>query len=132
MAVSDDVVRAGLTSKHVDPTALAEVLRTDRGDVVESPTGPVHRYAAGQAEDQIGEVGAVLWRLTGDGLDVDLSDRRGPELVICTQGTALIGAAGDGPDLVVGSGEAAWIGLDDGPARMRVDGTVHRVTVGEG
>jgi hypothetical protein len=99
---------------------------------VESPTGPVHRYAAGQAEDQIGEVGAVLWRLTGDGLDVDLSGRRGPELVICTQGTALIGAAGDGPDLVVGSGEAAWIGLDDGPARMRVDGTVHRVTVGEG
>ena len=47
------------------------------------------------------------------------------------QGTALIGTAGDGPDLVVGSGEAAWIGLDDGPARMRVDGTVHRVTVGE-
>ena len=132
MAVSDDVVRAGLTSTHVDPTALVEVLRSDRVDVVESPTGPVHRYAAGQTEDQISEVGAVLWRLAGDGLDVDLSDRRGPELVICTQGTALIGTPGDGPDLVVGSGEATWIGPDDGPARMRVDGTVHRVTVGEG
>ena len=131
MAVSEDVVRAGLTNKHVDPTALVEVLRTGRVDNVESPTDPVHRYAAGPAAYQIGKVGAVLWRLTGDGLDVDLSDRRGPELVICTHGTARIGAAGDGLDLVVGSGEAAWIGLDDGPVRMRVDGTVNRVTVGE-
>ena len=125
MAVSDDVVRAGLTTKHVDPAALVEVLRAERVDAVESPTGPIHCYV-------VGEVGADVWRLTGHGLDVDLSDRRGPELVLCTQGTALIDAAGDAPELVVGPGEAAWIGPADGPVRLRVDGTVHRVTVGEG
>ncbi len=133
MTVSDDVVRAGLTTKHVDPAALVEVLRPDRVDVIESPTVPVHRYLAGQSgepEDPMSRAGIALWRLSGTGLEVDLSDRHGPELVVCTQGTVRIRAAGDRPDLVVGRGEAAWIGPDEGPAELLVDGTAHRVTVG--
>jgi len=123
MAESDDVVRAGLTGKFVDPVGLVDVLRTGqagRVDPVESVGGPVHRYGAEVA-------GTVLWRLSGTGLDVEVGGGSGPELVLCTDGSAVVRSTGGGPDLVVERGGAAWIGPGDGPSILRVDGTVHRV-----
>jgi len=126
MAVSDDVVRAGLTPKHVDRDRVVELLGPVRSDEVEKAAGSVHRFA-------VGADACTLWRLDGDDIEVYLDDRHGPELVLCTAGSASVGVAGtDGPGLTVGPGEAAWIGPDDGPVRLRVDGTVHRVAVGKG
>ena len=119
MASSDDVARAGLTAKSVDPSAVVGLLRPGLGDRVESATGPEHRYAT--AVD-----GVALWRLSGAGLEVEVGDG-GPELLLCTDGSASVAPVAGGRGLVLERGEAAWIGPLDGPVALRVDGTVHRV-----
>ncbi|MDG2426925.1 MAG: mannose-6-phosphate isomerase, class I [Acidimicrobiales bacterium] len=124
MAVSDDVVRMGFTSKHVDPHGILEVIRPAFCGSVESATGAVHRFSSG------GDA-FTLWRLDGREVDMDISCRSGPELFLCTAGMASVQSSiGGSTDLVIRPGEAAWIGPDDGQARLWVDGTAYRVTVG--
>jgi len=120
MADSDDVVRAGLTSKFVDSMVLVDLLRPERLVDVEMATGPVHRY-----DLEIDDV--VLWRLSGTGLDVEVGGSGGPELLLCTDGSASVRSEDGGSDLVALRGEAAWIGPEDGLMDLRVDGTIHRV-----
>ncbi len=121
MADSDDVVRAGLTSKFVDPIVLVDLLRPERLFDVEMATGPVHCYDL-EVDD------LVLRRLTGTRLDVEVGGSDGPELLLCTDGSASVHSEDGGSDLVVLRGEAAWIGPEDGLTDLRVDGTVHWVT----
>ena len=120
MADSDDVVRAGLTSKFVDPMVLVGLLRPERLVDVEMATGSVHRY-----DLEVDDV--VLRRLSGTGLDVEVGGSGGPELLLCTDGSASVRSKDGGSDLVALRGEAAWIGPEDGLMDLRVDGTVHWV-----
>ena len=83
-------------------------------------TGPVHCY-----DLEVDDV--VLRRLSGTGLDVEVGGSGGPELQLCTDGSASV-RSGDGRyDLVALRGEAVWIGPEDGLMDLRVDGTIHRV-----
>ncbi|GLW75076.1 mannose-6-phosphate isomerase, class I [Kitasatospora phosalacinea] len=119
MANSDNVLRCGLTPKHVDTAALAAVVdfrptAPHRAPAV--PVGPGELEFLTPAEEftlsRI-ELGAPV------GLDDD-----GPQLLLCTRGTARVE---DGPAL--GPGDCAYVPAASGPLRLTGDATVFRAKV---
>lgn len=125
MAPSDNVVRGGLTSKHIDTDELlALVDPTPIRPPVQVPDGPVHRYEV--AGDAFGLVR----------LDLDAAPDQtlralallGPAVLIATGGHATL----HGPDrtLRIGQGQAAFVRANDGPVRVDGGGTVHWADAG--
>ncbi len=121
MASSDNVLRAGLTNKHVDIDGVVGAIHPGAPTVaVQRPSSAVHRYDAPAEE-------FAVWRLAGAGLDVE--ERRGPEVVVGVHGATRL----EGVDaLCVGPGEAVWVPHVDGPYRIDAEGIAYRVTVGDG
>jgi mannose-6-phosphate isomerase len=113
MANSDNVLRGGLTSKHVDVGELLRVLDfTSRTPPVLHGTeadGWV-RYDTDAAE-------FVLRRLDGDGDGPDDADRAvavpdcGPRILLCTGGSARVRASA--AERVIERGQALWLGATD-------------------
>ena len=123
MASSDNVVRAGLTSKHVDLATLLEIVETDPTAVdVQRPsaTGGVVDYRSPVEEFSLQRI------------DLNGSARiePGPAILLCTSGQARFESRTDAHRL--GSGEAAWMAACDGPARLDGTATVFRAGVGRG
>ncbi len=127
MASSDNVLRAGLTSKAVAVEELLHVVdgrsRPQR-DVPEVELGP-------------GEVAwrpPVPWfqltrlRPTGEPLAAHPSVT-GPQVLLCTAGEVTVACAGAG-DLVLRPGSSAFLGADAGPVEVRGSGEVFRAAVG--
>ncbi|MBQ90243.1 MAG: mannose-6-phosphate isomerase, class I [Acidimicrobiaceae bacterium] len=121
MASSDNVLRAGLTNKHVDIDGVVGAIDPGAPTVaVQQPSSAAHRYDAPAEE-------FAVWRLAGAGLDVE--ERRGPEVVVGVHGATRL----EGVDaLCVGPGEAVWVPHVDGPYRIDAEGIAYRVTVGDG
>lgn len=130
LANSDNILRCGLTPKHVDVPELLRVL-----DFACGPTpvlsgerdgrGAVYRTGAGEFELSRWEWAA------GDTGAVEL-DCTGPQILLCTQGSASA-RAGDDPPITLRQGNAIWIAACDPPARLRAAGaptTVFRATPG--
>ena len=128
MANSDNVVRGGLTSKHVDAAELVSVLDATPGPApVQIPTGAVHRYWSPAPE-------FALTRLAGalQGAEApEPMDPTGPEIVLATGGRATL-VTDDGRSLDVDPGQAALVTPGDGPYRLeaREAGVWWRATVG--
>ena len=102
MASSDNVLRGGLTAKHVDLAALIEVLDfTDgRVPVLHPVLGPGGlRYPVPVEDFDLTRVEL--------GADAGVLTTAGPQLVLCAQGTAVLGD-GDG-QLVLRRGESAFV-----------------------
>lgn len=133
MANSDNVLRGGLTPKHVDVPELLRVLdftptpdlvlraQTGRDDVELEYHTPAPEFAV-----------SVLC-LDGDkvGHEVDAPSRHdGPQVLVCTEGGAEVYAKG-GDTLTLRRGGAAWVTADDGPVRLLAaqPTTLFRVTV---
>ncbi len=120
MANSDNVIRGGLTSKHIDIDELLEVVVFEPYDlVVQRAEGPVHTF-------ETGDSGFCLIRV--EVVADHLVQPIGPEVVLVTSGhVQLEDVAGSRVDLV--SGGAAFI---DGDAAytVRGDGVAWRATVG--
>ncbi|MBA4854935.1 mannose-6-phosphate isomerase, class I [Nocardia farcinica] len=119
MANSDNVLRGGLTPKHVD---VPELLRILDFEPIELPVvlpepggdGSVH-YRTPAPEFALRRFDLV----EGAG-QVPLTDA-GPGIVLCTAGTVLLRHGDD--ELTVGRGSAAWISAADSDIRARaVDG----------
>ena len=133
MANSDNVLRGGLTPKHVDVPELLRVLDfnpTPRArlcpdtDVVGVET--IYRTSA---QEFAVSVLSVDDDRVGD--EIDVPDRHvGPQLLLCTRGSAVVYA--DDDKLTMERGAAAWVAAEDGPIRMTAGEptTVFRVTVG--
>lgn len=123
MANSDNVVRAGLTSKHVDCATLLEILDT-------APlTVEVQRPSA--------TVGVVSYRSPVEEFSLQRIDLNGsaliepgPAILLCTSGHARFESRTDAHGL--GRGQAAWTAACDGPARLDGTATVFRAGVGPG
>jgi mannose-6-phosphate isomerase len=114
LANSDNVVRAGLTPKHIDVPELLKL--TDPAVAVPvlepRPLGggllgydsPVPEFRLYRAE-------------LGDG-ELELPGTGGPRIVFCTDGAGVLrasGGAGDaGGDLIVGRGESCFLSAADG------------------
>lgn len=132
MANSDNVLRGGLTPKHVDVPELLKIL--DFGAcpapvVTGTADGVVTRY------DTIAEE-FRLWRLDWSGPtngDVVPLPDSGPRIVLCAAGSAKV-SAGSGRSVTLERGDSLWLDATDvavkvasvdGPAQlfMATDGT---------
>ncbi|KGH48136.1 mannose-6-phosphate isomerase [Modestobacter caceresii] len=102
MASSDNVLRGGLTSKHVDLAALIEVLDfTDgRVPVIHPVLGPGGLRYPTPVED---------FDLTRVQVDVDpgVLTTAGPQVVLCAEGDAVL--TGTDGDLTVRQGESVFV-----------------------
>ncbi|WP_329485302.1 mannose-6-phosphate isomerase, class I [Kitasatospora sp. NBC_01246] len=119
MANSDNVLRCGLTPKHVDTAGLAAVVDfrpTAPHHVPAVPVGPEELEFLTPAEEfslsRI-ELGAPL-RIADDG----------PQILLCVRGTARVD---DGPAL--GPGRSAYLPAAGGPVRLDGDATLFRAKV---
>ncbi|MCK0174599.1 mannose-6-phosphate isomerase, class I [Mycolicibacterium sp. F2034L] len=133
MANSDNVLRGGLTPKHVDVPELLRVLDfTPTPDLVLRPetgrqaTELVYRTPAPEFAVSVVELG-------GDhlGHEVDApADHDGPQVLLCTDGA--VTAHAKATTLTMQRGSAAWVAADDGPIRLHaeVPTKLFRVTVG--
>jgi mannose-6-phosphate isomerase len=120
MASSDNVLRGGLTGKHVDLAALIEVLDfTDgRVPVLHPVLGPGGLRYPVPVED------FDLTRCQLDGQSGTLTTR-GPQVLLCTEGTAVLASA-DG-ELAVAKGQSAFIPAG-APVSARGPAVLYRAT----
>ncbi len=122
MANSDNVVRGGLTPKHVDLDELQRVVefRPLTPDV-QTASGADHRFRSGVDE-------FALTRLeVADGDEVPCSVV-GPELVVVTDGRLTLVPA-DGPPLELAAGEVVAVPAATGSWRAKGAGIGWRATV---
>ncbi len=122
MANSDNVIRGGLTPKHVDIDELAEVVVT-APEVIspQRPAHPVHRFDA--PVDEFGLTRIVLADSTYDAVV------SGPEIVVTTDGSATISMP-DGASVEIHPGEPVFIAGTDLAWSASGHATVFRATVG--
>jgi mannose-6-phosphate isomerase len=119
MANSDNVLRGGLTPKHVDVPELLRVL--DFTPTTEAQLRPpTFRDGLGLVYDTPAAEFAVSVLILGDDQldhEVDAPSRHdGPQILVCTEGsTSVHGKSGA---LAMTRGAAAWVAADDGPIRL--------------
>lgn len=133
MANSDNVLRGGLTPKHVNVPELLRILDFEPASV-QALHPPVRRDGIELAYLTPADEFAVSV-LTFDGGDlghqVDIPCRLdGPQILLCTRGSAVVTAKADSIHLEKGC--AAWVSADDGPLRVMTEQPTElfRATVG--
>ncbi|MCW2698882.1 MAG: manA [Blastococcus sp.] len=120
MASSDNVLRGGLTGKHVDLAALIEVLDFTDGKVpvLHPVLGPGGLRYPVPVED------FDLTRCQLDGQSGTLTTR-GPQVLFCTEGTAVLASA-DG-ELTLAKGQSAFVPAG-APVSARGPAVLYRAT----
>ena len=133
MANSDNVLRGGLTPKHVDVPELLRVLDfAPADDAVLRPR--THRDGIELVyETPAPEFATSVLTLDGEhlGHQVDAPSRHdGPQILVCTEGSVVVCAKSD--EVTLHRGSSAWVAADDGPIRLRADQPtkLFRATVG--
>jgi mannose-6-phosphate isomerase len=122
MAASDNVVRAGLTSKHVDVEELMRLTSFEPHGArrveaeVASPTETL--FAPPVREFRLSRI------QTAPGREYHSPDRAGVEVLLCVEGEARIP---DGPTLA--PGQAAWVGAACRTYAIRGSALLYRVVV---
>lgn len=126
MASSDNVVRAGLTSKRVDAEALTALLDPCAEVMPRVPRVPAG--AAGELwQPEVEEF--ALSRLVVDGRPAVLTDDPdGPQVLLCLAGNVEITA--DGHQVGLSGGQSAFLGASASPVVIAGTGEVYRATVG--
>lgn len=125
MANSDNVLRGGLTPKHVDNRELLRVLSFHaapvnvlRGEM----QGCARVYQTPAAEFEL----QAFQLLPGENPTV--LDRRGPEIVLCQQGEVTVHHPGESHTLT--QGQALFIAADEPSYGLRGNGNLFRASVG--
>jgi mannose-6-phosphate isomerase len=107
MASSDNVLRGGLTKKHVDVPELMRVL-----DFADGPVTAV-RARALDAHERVWDTPAREFRLSA----IDLASSgpavtrevRGPEILLCMSGRVVVTPAGGAASVVLAPGSSAFV-----------------------
>lgn len=129
MATSDNVIRGGLTHKHVDVDDLLGTLDFKAEPTLIEPVAGI----SGARE--------VFWPTPAREFALsrfDLSDQKhadvkpsGPEILLCTAGQATIDcASGSNPSIVLKRGESVFVGAACKSYSLRGPCTVYRARVG--
>ncbi|MFE9096734.1 mannose-6-phosphate isomerase, class I [Streptomyces sp. NPDC007264] len=120
MANSDNVLRCGLTPKHVDVPELLRIVRFEAGD----PN--VLRPEASSDGEEVYDTPIDEFRLSRyvlpEGAAVRDLTRSAPQILLCTAGTVRVG------EHVLGPGGSVFVPADE-KAGVSGDGTVFRATV---
>ncbi|MGW0044089.1 mannose-6-phosphate isomerase, class I [Rhodococcus sp. NPDC003348] len=117
MANSDNVLRGGLTPKHVDVPELLRVLDFEpltgpaRTASTVDPAEPVLVYDTPAPEFALARI-----ELTPEAPSVDLK-QAGPRILLCTSGSVALRCGGE--SLVLDRGESAWIAASDPTVTVR-------------
>ena len=136
MANSDNVLRGGLTPKHVDVAELLRVL--DFTPVLDAHVATSSDGIECHYQTPAAEFAASVITLDGEhlGHEVDApSHHDGPQILVCTQGSVTVRAkSGDGEtsEVQMDRGSSAWVAADDGPIRLQASqpSALFRATVG--
>jgi len=115
LANSDNILRGGLTPKHVDVPELLRVLDFSCGDMPVlrgEPAGRAHVYRPPAAEF---ELSRIEWG-TSDGDEVMLAGGV-PRILVCTEGAVCVAA--DGSELRLSRGQSLWVPASDPPVVLR-------------
>jgi mannose-6-phosphate isomerase len=133
MANSDNVLRGGLTPKHVDVPELLKIL--DFTPAPESSLRPAMIQDGPQLvyRTPFDEFALSLLQITDQllGHEIEVPARHpGPQILLCTNGSVLVHAKSASMSLQ--RGEAAWVSADDGHVRMHAEhpADLFRATVG--
>ena len=124
LANSDNVVRTGLTPKHVDVPELLKLTDPAVAVPVLEPRplgGGVFRYDSPALEFR-------LYRAKPGGGEVELPGTGGPRIVLCIEGTAVLRA--ESGDLTVGRGESCYLSAADGVVTATGQATVFIAATG--
>lgn len=133
MGNSDNVLRGGLTPKHVDVPELLRVLDfTPASDSVVRPR-PAEDGVESVYDTPASEFEVSVLHIDGEriGHEIDAPTRHdGPQILLCTEGSTVVHAKGG--TVTLDRGSAAWVAADDGPIRLVAAGptTLFRTTVG--
>jgi mannose-6-phosphate isomerase len=119
MANSDNVLRGGLTPKHVDVPELLRVL-----DFAPASEASLRPKTADDGMETVYQTAAPEFSVSVLGIDgewlgreVDAPARHdGPQILLCTEGSAVVHAKSSAVTLERGA--AAWVSADDGPIRL--------------
>ena len=124
MAASDNVLRAGLTSKRVNVPELLEVL-----DFVPAPLHVLHAEQDGVQETYPVPVPDFRLGRLALGADPVPLPGGGPQILLCIAGTARLQAP-DGTELELARGQSAYLGASCAGVTAAGPGTLLRATVG--
>lgn len=120
MANSDNVLRGGLTPKHINVDELLSVVDYTPGEApVQVPSGPVHTF-----ESPVPEFSLTRLDSTAGDVGDAAFEPAGPAIILVTSGALSIEVENphDGVEtLAIPAGSAAFIRHDDGPYRL-IDG----------
>ena len=126
MAASDNVLRGGLTPKHIDVDELLAIVRFGPG----VPPRPVRRKpASGLTVYDVGEESFALAVADAAGAPVVIEPWR-PSLLLATGGP--VDVVGTHAKARVGHGQAAFVGPGEGPLEVSGPGRLWWATVGDG
>ena len=122
MANSDNVVRGGLTPKHIDVEELLRVVDcTPIDPPIQQAESPAHQFDSPVPEFS-------LTRLLLDPSTEHAVEPTSAEILIATDGVATL--SNQTQMLSLNRGEVAFIGANDGPYKVTGRGTVFRAAVG--
>lgn len=133
MANSDNVLRGGLTPKHVDVPELLRVLDFTPTDESALRPRSVRDGIETVYDTPASEFAVSVLRIEGADLghETDVPTRHdGPQVLLCTEGSVQVHAKSS--VLTLDRGAAGWVAADDGPIRLVADqpASVFRATVG--
>ena len=125
MASSDNVLRGGCTSKHVDVPELLRILDFRSGPVervtVARPSGNEEVFVTPAPDFRLSRI-----RPSGGTLPLEA---RGPEILLCTEGTIQVGSAFGKMEL--SRGQSVFIAASEGTYELSGQGLIFRATVGD-
>lgn len=116
LANSDNILRCGLTPKHVDVPELLRVVDFGCGDMSVLRGEPRGRMAVYRTDAPEFELSRVAWQ-AGDRAEQELGGT-GPEILLCTEGELML-CSDDGTKVELRRGESVWLPACDPPARLR-------------
>ena len=125
MAASDNVLRGGLTSKHVDIDELLHVVRFEPG----TPPGPVRTTAGRTTRYEMGERAFALAGIA-PGEEPERWEADGPALLLATGGP--VDVAGVEHGVTIDHGCAAFLAAGEGPVAVSGPGHLWCATAGCG
>ena len=131
MANSDNVLRGGLTPKHVDVPELLRVL--DFTPVTDARVATTRDGIELTYDTPTAEFAGSVLTIDGEqlGHEVDAPCRHdGPQILVCTRGSVIVRSKSD--EVQMHRGSAAWVAADDGPIRVEAahPASLFRTTVG--